>query len=90
MFCFTCVDTDLRRQAFLLTLSTKVNLSWVFPKLQALGNEPPQTGQCRKGRLTVGLPCTASLGFKGNDREIGSESGEDGCHVLSLESMLLC
>lgn len=29
---FPCADTDSRRQAFPLTLSIKVNLSWVFPE----------------------------------------------------------
>lgn len=40
--------------------------------------------------VTVGLPCMASVGFKGNNIEIGSKSGEEDCLTLSLESTLLC
>jgi len=52
-FDFPCVGTHLgseqARKVFPLTISIKVNLSWRFPEPQALGDEPPQTGQSGAG-----------------------------------------
>lgn len=76
------VDTDSEeaRKTFPLTLSVKVNLCWRFPEPQVLGNEPPQTGQSGEGGGSSLWDCHAwrLWGCKGNDREMGGESGEDG------------
>lgn len=44
------LDSEEAEKVFLLTHSITINVSWRFHGSQALGNEPPQTGQIKEGR----------------------------------------